>query len=156
VGVLVCHLSQQYVFVLLVDVLQVLLLVLFVVVEGFSVFLPDYGLLLVYLLLFGLFLFLLFDLTSQVVPHLFFLLLGDSLSPLVFFLFLSELVLNVPHHLLIFSADLLLLVLDDRVGKGGHNCLDLLLPFSLFVFSLFLELVLESGVFLLSFDVLSQ
>lgn len=97
----------------LVNILQVLLFALLVLVKGLSVLLPNNCLLLVYLLLLNLLLFFLIDLTSKVVSHLFLLLFSNSLSPLILFLFLSQLILYVPHHFLILGPDLFLLVLDD-------------------------------------------
>lgn len=155
-SLLVGHLGQQHVLVLLMDILQILILLLLVVVEGLGVLFPDHCLLLVNLLLFDLFLSLLLNLPAQVLPHLLLLDFGGSFFPLLLFLFLSELVFNMPHHLVVFRLDLFLLILDDRVCEGGHHRLNLILSLSLLVVSLPLQLVLQSAVLFLSFNVLNK
>lgn len=110
---LVLHLSQQDLLVLLVDIFQVLLLLFLVLEEHFGVLLPDDRLLFVDLLLVNFLLLLFLDLSSQILSHLPFLLLGHSLSPFLFLSFLFQLIFNVFHHLFVLSSNLLLLVLDD-------------------------------------------
>ena len=141
---------------LLVDILQILILLLLVVVEGLGVLFPDHCLFLINFLLFDLFLSLLLNLPAQVFPHLLLLDFRGSFFPFLLFLFLSELIFNMPHHLVIFRLDLFLLILDDRVREGSHHRLDLLLSLSLFFVSLPLQLVLQSAVLFLSFDVLNK
>lgn len=139
----------------LIDVLQIFLLWLLVLEERVRVFLPHLRLLLVDLLLVNLLLPLLLYLPCQVLPHTLLLLLLHSLSALLLLLLLLQLVFNVTHHLLILYTDLLLLIFDDWVCEGGHDCFDLILPLLLLLLSLFLELVLQSGILLLSLYILN-
>lgn len=152
---LVLHLCQQHFFVLLVDSLQVFLFLFFVVDEGTCVLLPHLCLFFVDFLFFLFLAVFLVDLPRQVFPHLLFLFFGDAAAAFFLFFFLAELVFDVFHHLFIFGSDLFLLVLDDRVGEGGHHCLDLLFSLLLLLFPLALKLVLKASVFFLGLDVLS-
>jgi hypothetical protein len=156
VGLLVSHLRLQHVLVLLVHVLQVLLLRLLVVEEGLGVFLPHGCLLLVDLLLLHLLLVLLVYLPGQVFPHLPLLVLRHPPPPFFLVLLLPQLVVDVSHHLLILSPNLLLLILDHGVREGGHHCLNFLLSFSLLFLTLPLQFVLKASILFLSLDVLRK
>jgi len=139
---------------LLVHLLQVVCLALLVFEEILGVFFPDDGLFFVDFLLFCLFCSFFFDLSGKVLSHLLFLLLLLSGSSFFFLLFFFKLIFNVSEHFLILKSDLFLLILNDWVCKWSHDLLDFFLSFSLFLLSLSLKLILESGIFLLHFDIL--
>lgn len=140
---------------LFVNSLQILLLLLFILEKVGSILFPNSGLLLIDLLFIDLFLSFLIDLPGQIFSHeTFLLLLGESLPFFLLFLFF-ELVFNMPHHFLILSSDLLLLILNHRISKACHDCLDLLLSLFLLLLSFLLEFILQSGVLLLSADILN-
>jgi hypothetical protein len=139
-----------------VNILQIILFLFLVLEKGASIFFPHISLFGINFFLLNLFLFFLIYLSSKIISHLCFLFLSYSLTSFLFLLFLSELVFNMSHHFLIFSSDLFFLILDNRIGKRGHYCFNLLFTLSFFFFSFFLEFILESSILLLSFDILDK
>lgn len=140
---------------LFINSLQVVLLLLLIIEESLSVLLPDDGLLLINLFFLDLLLVLLIHLTSQVLSHLLFMLFSNFFASLLLLFLLFELIFDVTHHFLVLSSNLLFLVLDDRVSKRSHDCLDLLLPLFFLLLSFSFELILETSVLLLSLNILN-
>lgn len=149
------HLVLQNIFMLPVNALQIILLLLLILVEVVSVFLPYLSLLVVDFLLCNLFLFFFIHLLRQVFSHLLLLVFLFSLSSIVVFLLLLKLRLDVLHHFLIFKLDLFLLILDDGISKRCHNVFDFVFSFFLFLIPFLFKFVLKSGIFLLHLYVLN-
>ena len=127
-----------------------------IVIKSLSIFLPDNSLFLVDLFLINFFLFLLFNLSCQVFSHLSFLFFTLPFSSVLFFLLFSQLVFDMFHHLLIFSSNLLFLILDHWVSKWSHDGFDFVLSFFFLLLSFSFKFVLKSGILFLSFDILNK
>ena len=120
---------------LLVNILQVVMLLVYILIESISIFLPNNCLLLINLLLVNLFLPFLLNLPSKVLSHLPLLLFSNSPLSFVFLFFFPQLIFNMSHHLIIFSLNLLLLVLDHRIGKRRHHSFNFVLSLLLLLIS---------------------
>lgn len=151
---LLFHLFLKDALVLLVNVLKVLSFAFLVLEKVLGVFFPNFSLLFVNFLLFQFLLFFFLDLSGQVVSHLLFLFLLLESPSLLFFLFSFELIVDMLQHFFVFKADLLLLVLDDGIGEGSHDLLNLFLSLAFFLLPFPFEFILEPGIFLLHFDIL--
>ncbi len=141
---------------LLIDSFKILLLILFIFEEGIGILFPYFSLLFINLLLVNFFSMFIFDLSCQVLPHLFLLLFSCSSSPLFLFFFFSQLVFNMLHHFFVLGSNLLFLVLDDWICEWGHDCFYFFFSFFFLFFSFSLELILKPCIFFLCFDILNN
>jgi hypothetical protein len=89
------------------------LFILLVLEESVGIFFPDMCLFRVDFLLIDFFLSFLLYLPGKILTHFTFLLFLHTFLPFFLLFFFLQLVLDVPHHLIIFGFDLLLLVFDD-------------------------------------------
>lgn len=127
-----------------------------IVKEVTGVLLPNFSLFVINLSLVDLSLLLFVNLFIKILSHLLFLFFLFSLSSLFIFSFFLQLVLNMFHHLLIFSFDLIFLILYYWISKWSHNLFDFILSLFFLLFSSLLELILKSSVFFLSLDILNK
>jgi hypothetical protein len=127
---------------LFIYILKVFLFCLLVLKKGFSIFLPDSCLLGVNLFLVDFFLSLFLNLSCKILSHLSFLLFCYFSASLLLFFFLSQLIIDMTHHLLVLGSDLLFLILDHRISKRCHYSFDLLFSLFFLLFSLLLEFIL--------------
>ena len=135
---------------------QIVSFLFFIVKEIAGVLLPHFSLFVINLSLGNLSLLLFINLFIKIFSHLLFLFFLFSLSSFFIFSFFLQLVLNMFHHLLIFSFDLIFLILDYWISKWSHNLFDFILSLFFLLFSSLLQLILKSSVLFLSFDILNK